>query len=104
ALARLDGLENDHRRAARMHAEVESLGQQYLLKGSLPRPDVEGFRKAVASLKSMYQQHIRVEDDVVFPVAARLMSPTDRAAIADEMASRRKVKLVTEIPYFRMQG
>ena len=104
ALARLDGLENDHRRAAPLHAEVESLGQKYLSKGSLPPADVEGFRKAVASLKSMYQQHIRVEDDVVFPVAAQLMSPIDRAAIAAEMASRRKVKLVTEIPYFRMQG
>jgi hemerythrin-like domain-containing protein len=103
ALARLEALERDHRWSAPLHAEVERLGQQYLSRGALPPADVEGFRKAVASLTTMYQQHIRVEDDVVFPAAARLLSAAERAAIADEMAARRKVKLITEIPHVRMQ-
>ncbi len=99
ALARLDELENDHRWAAPLHAEVETLGQRYLSKGSLSAMEAEEFSGAVAKLTSMYLQHISVEDDVVLPVAAQLLSKAERAAIADEMASRRKVGLVTEIPY-----
>lgn len=101
ALARLDELENDHRWAAPLHAEVEILGQRYLSQGSLSTREAEEFREAVAKLTSMYQQHISVEDDVVFPLAAQLLSKAERAAIADEMASRRKVGLVTEIPRAR---
>jgi len=104
ALARLEELQKDHRWGTPLHAEVERLGQQYLSRGSLPSVDVEGFRKAVASLTSMYQQHISVEEDVVFPAAARLLSRTELAAITDEMASRRKVRLITEIPHVRMQS
>lgn len=103
ALARLEALEKDHRWAAPLHAEIERLGQQYLSKGSLSEAETEEFRKAVSSLASMYQQHISVEDGVVFPVAERLLSSSARAAIADEMATRRKVRLVTEIPHVRMQ-
>ena len=103
ALARLEELENDHRWAAPLHAEIERLGQHYLSRGTLSPTDGEGFRKAVASLTSMYQHHISVEDDVVFPVAARLLSSAQRAAIADEMATRRRVRVITEIPHVRMQ-
>ena len=44
----------------------------------------------------MYKQHIRVEESVVFPLAARMLSNADKMAMAGEMAARRKVKLVTE--------
>jgi hemerythrin-like domain-containing protein len=37
----------------------------------------------------IYKQHISIEDDLVFPLAARLLSFADKAAIADEMVSRR---------------
>jgi hemerythrin-like domain-containing protein len=42
----------------------------------------------------MYERHIRIEDNVIFPLAARLLTEQDKSAIADEMAGRRKVKLV----------
>ena len=59
---------------------------------------MDDFRKAVASLAVMYKQHISVEDNVVFPLASRVLSDAEKVAIAEEMTSRRKVKLVTEIP------
>jgi hypothetical protein len=49
---------------------------------------VEPFRKATASLISIYKQHISIDDDLVFPLATRLLSSADKAAIADEMAPR----------------
>ena len=99
ALARLDSLEEEHRWAAPLHAEIERLGQQCLSTGSLSPGEAETFRKAVATLILMYQQHISVEDGFVFPLAARLLSQPDKAAIANEMATRRKVKFVTGIPH-----
>jgi hemerythrin-like domain-containing protein len=97
AFSKLAQLEEEHRWAAPLHVEVERLGAQYLSMGNLSATEVKEFRKAVASLASMYKQHISIEDSVVFPLAARLLAQAERMAIAEEMASRRKVKLVTEI-------
>jgi hemerythrin-like domain-containing protein len=97
AFSKLGQLEEEHRWAAPLHAEVERLGAQYLSTGNLSSPEVDEFRKAVASLASMYKQHISVEDSLVFPLAARMLSDAHKAAIAEEMAGRRKVKVVTDI-------
>ncbi len=97
ALARLDSLEEDHRRAAPLHAEVERLGERCLSTGSLSPGDAETFRKAVTTLISMYKEHISVEDGLVFPLAARLLSRTEKAVIAGEMATRRNIRVVTKI-------
>jgi len=97
AFSKLKQLEDDHRWAAPLHANVDRLGTQYLTTGSLSSSEVEEFRKDVAHLASMYQQHIRVEESVVFPLAARMLSHADKMAMAEEMAGRRKVKLVTEL-------
>ncbi len=91
AIERLELLEHDHALAESLHAEVEELGQRYLATGSLESRDVEAFRKAIASLVSIYKQHINIEDNLVFPLAARLLSSNDKTAIADEMAARREL-------------
>lgn len=96
ALARLDRLENEHRWAAPLHDAVERLGKQYLSTGNLSEAEVAEFRNAVASLDSMYKKHIKVEDEVIFPLASRVLSDTEKMAIANEMAGRRKVTLITE--------
>lgn len=97
AFARLDQLEEEHRWAERLHAEVERLGAQYLSSGRLASAEANEFRYDVASLAAMYKRHIGVEEEFVFPLAARLLSNSEKSAVAEEMASRRKVKLVTEI-------
>ena len=89
ALSKLAPLEHDHLLAASLHAQLEKLGLRYLATGSLQSSDTAAFRKAVASLVSLYKQHINIEDNLVFPLAARLLTPGDKAAIASEMADRR---------------
>jgi hemerythrin-like domain-containing protein len=96
AFSKLKQLEDDHRWAAPLHANVERLGTQYLSTGSLSSSEVDQFRKDVAALAALYKQHIKVEDELIFPLAARMLSNADKIAMAEEMASRRKVKLVTE--------
>lgn len=99
ALAQLEQLENDHQWAETVHAEVDRLGQGYLSKSRLAPADAERFRTAVGQLASMYRQHIAVEDNAIFPAAARLLSQDDRASVAREMAARRNVTLITEISH-----
>ncbi len=97
ALAKLDRLEDDHRWAAPLHDSVERLGLRYLSEGSLSKAAVRKFRDSVESLASMYKQHIAVEDELIFPLASRMLSDSEKAAIANEMADRRKVRVVTEL-------
>ncbi len=92
ALARLESLEDDHRTVAPLHATVETLGIRYLETGMLASVEVEEFRGAIARLITIYSQHILAEDDVVFPVAAKLLSTSERYEVGKEMADRRNVR------------
>jgi hemerythrin-like domain-containing protein len=93
ALETLASLEEEHRWAEPLHAEVEQVGKKYLTGATLSPDEVAGFRQSVARLAAMYANHIRVEEDLVFPLAARLLPAADKAEIAREMASRRDVDL-----------
>jgi hemerythrin-like domain-containing protein len=94
ALSTLDRLEKDHEAVSPLHAEVERLAETYLETGSLSAFDVQAFQTAVARLQETYREHIRVEDLTVFPLAARLLNESEKSAIAQEMAARRKVPLL----------
>jgi hemerythrin-like domain-containing protein len=96
AFAELEHLEDEHRWAAPFHADVERLGVQYLSMGKLSDVEIEQFQAAVTSLEVMYKRHISIEDELVFPLAARMLSGAEKSAIAEEMASRRRVKVVPE--------
>jgi hemerythrin-like domain-containing protein len=91
ALSALDALENDHRRADLLHAEVHQLGLKCLQEGNLVILDADRFRQAIAELAAMYCQHIKIEDSIVFPMAKRTLSGSQQSAIASEMASRRQL-------------
>ena len=94
---RLEELEKEHLWAAPLHAEVERLGASYLSTGSLSSQEAGEFRKVVLDLAAMYKRHIAVEDEFVFPLAARVLSDAEKSAIAEEVAGRRKVRVVTDV-------
>jgi hemerythrin-like domain-containing protein len=96
ALQELEHLEHDHRAADPLHAQVERLGRKYLA-GKLGAAEVEEYRDAIARLRTIYAQHIRLEDEVVFPLAKRALSEAEKSAIAAEMAARREAPLVTAL-------
>ena len=95
ALSKLRELESEHRWAEPLHAHLDKLGCEYLLKAGLSQYEVEEFRAAVSQLSSMYKRHIAVEDERLFPLAAQALSPEAKQAIAEEMASRRKASMVS---------
>jgi hemerythrin-like domain-containing protein len=91
ALSTLDALEEDHERADALHAEVNILGMKCLERAGLTPDEVGRFRQAITFLASIYGEHIRIEDNVVFPAANRALSSSQKSAIASEMASRRGI-------------
>lgn len=96
ALVQLEHLEAD-RAANPLHADVDRLGRKYLAAGKLTGVEVNQYRRAVASLRAIYEQHIRLEDEVVFRLAKRVLPEAEKSAIAAEMADRRAVRLVTDV-------
>lgn len=94
AFSKLHDLEEEHRWATPLHAEVEELGMKYLSGVKLSSQEIDRFRVAIGDLRSMYARHIRIEDDLVFPLASRLLSEQDKSAIAKEMVGRREIKFV----------
>jgi hemerythrin-like domain-containing protein len=96
AIEQLRPLEGEHRLAGALHAAVEELGQQFLATGSLSQTEADGFCKAVGSLGSMYKRHIGIEDDLVFPLATRLLPSADKATITNGMATRRKARFLDQ--------
>ena len=89
ALVKLGALETDHRKANELHAEVDALGTRCLNEHCLAASEADQFRRAVSALASIYGEHIRVEDEVVFPAAKQRLSSAQQLVIADEMAKRR---------------
>ncbi|HZQ69354.1 MAG TPA: hemerythrin domain-containing protein [Terriglobales bacterium] len=88
ALATLDALEADHHKANTLHGELDVLGTRCLNERCLPATEAAQFRQVVNDLASIYRQHIRIEDEIVFPAAKRRLSSPEQSAIANEMASR----------------
>ena len=89
AFAKMDDLEKDHQWAESLHAEVDRFGNGYLKHGTLNEHDASEFLKAVEALAAMYQRHIALEDESLFPLAATVLPREDQLEIAREMAERR---------------
>lgn len=91
-LERIASLEKDHCWAVIAHNEVERLGQMWLANGMLLPREAAKLSVQLASLAELYQRHIDLEDNDVFPAAATILSAADRARIGTEMAARRGVR------------
>jgi hemerythrin-like domain-containing protein len=89
-MRRIDVLENDHGIAAEAHREVERLGRKWLQEGRLTEPDTAQLSSQLARLAELYQRHIYIEDNKVFPAASAILTAEDRKAIGEEMAARRR--------------
>ncbi len=84
-------LEQDHEIAAQDHQTVDMLGTRWL-KGSLSDEDSQALSEALARLNELYTRHIAVEDQMLFPMAARLLEREQMAAMGREMAQRRGIQ------------
>jgi hemerythrin-like domain-containing protein len=89
ALETIERLEGDHADAERRHAAVERILRQWIADGQLDADAVSELNAHVASLQTIYHEHIAIEDTQLFPAAARVLRREELAEIGDEMAARR---------------
>lgn len=89
ALVKMQQLESDHVQAAEWHDQVERLGRHWLANGELTREETMFIGDALARLSELYETHIALEDQSVFPLAAAVLSASERAGMGIEMAERR---------------
>jgi hemerythrin-like domain-containing protein len=86
----LSGLENDHRHANDLHQAVEALYLAWIAAGSLSPKDEQRLRSDTEQLKHLYDEHIQVEEQIVFPRAAGMLDSRTIAQIGQEFHARRK--------------
>jgi hemerythrin-like domain-containing protein len=85
----LEELEGQHRVAERAHADFDALVER-MTRGVTPSErDVDEFDLCVEALTSLYGPHILLENEVIFPAAARVVPPNELLAVGQEMRARR---------------
>ena len=89
ALAKIQALEADHEVAKGGHDAVERLGQQWLASGRLSPDETTRLFNNLRELQSIYERHIAVEDNEIFPLAKQVLDSNTLKDVGREMAERR---------------
>jgi hemerythrin-like domain-containing protein len=92
ALATVERLEKDHATVEAWHRELDALGNCWLEQGMLDPASISRFRQLTAQLSQLYEEHIRVEDDELFPFAVSTLPQPELTAMGQEMAERRGLR------------
>jgi hemerythrin-like domain-containing protein len=87
----IEALEDDHRAAQDAHEAANALVDCWLEQGGLSQEETQQLIHWLDALRRRYEQHIRLEDEVVFPLARRLLNDQQLQAVGQEMAVRRGV-------------
>jgi hemerythrin-like domain-containing protein len=85
----IGGLEHDHRDAELLHQKIDSIYSAWIANQAIPPQQQRELKSATTQLKKLYEQHIAIEEKVVFPRAAQTLSPEAIAAIGQEFRDRR---------------
>lgn len=86
----LDRLEDDHSNATGLHETVDALYSMWIAAGRLSKEDEQRLQSASEQLKHLYEEHIQVEEQIVFPRAARMLDSQSISAIGCEFRQRRE--------------
>jgi hemerythrin-like domain-containing protein len=83
-------LEREHDIANHLHDSVDLLFSSWITNHELRLKDQQLLRENLDQLQSIYTEHIKLEETVVFPLAARQLSPDAIKVIGQEFQQRRK--------------
>jgi hemerythrin-like domain-containing protein len=89
ALAKIQALEADHEVAKDGHGAVEELGQKWLADRRLSGDETSRLLNTLHELQFIYERHIAVEDNEIFPLARQVLDSRTLRDVGREMAERR---------------
>jgi len=95
-LARVDRLEHEHKVAAVWHGDVDEIGERWLRQDHLSQRETVQLQEFLTSLSALYQFHIAIEEQEVFPLAQMELSDSEKAVIGRRMALRRGIPFIPE--------
>ncbi len=88
-MVEVDRLEGEHQETEALHKECAELYARWIAEEGLHGADRTRLRAVVTRLERIYREHIRLEEDVVFPCAARLLDGSATAKVGAEFKARR---------------
>lgn len=88
-LGEVERLEGEHHLTEALHKQADELFTRWQAEGALHAPDRARLRAITSKLQEIYREHIRLEEDVVFPCARRVLDPAAVATIGEEFRARR---------------
>ncbi len=90
ALATLDELEPQHRTAETLHAAFDALIAELPRQQVADASALDHYDALLAQLTTLYRPHIRLENELIFPAAARVLPPAELQQVGAEMRARRR--------------
>ena len=95
--ALLEQLQQDHRTAEDLHGRIDRQLDQWLASSeSLPEDSLTTLRLDLAELMHHYSTHIHVEEEQIFPAAAKALTASQLVEMGAEMRARRGLNVETE--------
>jgi hemerythrin-like domain-containing protein len=88
-LEKVKRLETEHGEAGVLHREAGQLYSKWMVEGGLSADKGMRLQTIAEELQRLYREHIHIEEDVVFPVAAKLLDRDAVAAMGSEFRIRR---------------
>jgi len=88
-LPELGRLEDEHYEAKELHDRVSLLFTAWIRNGRLNAENEQQLASATQRLKSLYTEHIEMEETVVFPRAGAALDGKTIAVIGEEFRARR---------------
>jgi len=90
AFEELGRLEDDHQAAGGLHRTVETLYHKWIADRALTEDENRQLTASTEQLKRLYYEHIKVEEQTVFPRALKALDSHALAAMGQEFRARRK--------------
>lgn len=82
-------LQSEHHSADELHGTAARLFSAWISHGYLDPEDQASLTSVTQQLKTLYAEHIRVEEDIVFPHAAKVLDSRLLVEIGSEFRQRR---------------
>jgi hypothetical protein len=82
--------ESQHRRAAEMHKQFDEFVLTLPRDGSADSRELDCFNEMAGELISFYRPHIFMKNNLVLPIAGRVLAASGIHALGEEMQERRK--------------
>ncbi len=83
-------LESQHRTAEELHRQFDEFVKTLPRDGSADGRELDCFSEMAAELMAFYRPHIFMENNLVFPIAARVLPVDEIHSLGQEMRKRRQ--------------